>query len=505
MSGGTRYDQEPKLNIKKVVATVVALIVVIMMVISLKNLISRPPKTKEVSSAETYFPAYTNGKWGVIDNKGEKIVDTTYDEIVVVPDKNKDLFICTYNVNYETESYQTKVLNKSGNEILTDYQMVEAIENSNDKEVWYENDILKFQKNGKYGLINFSGKLILDAEYDAIYSLPGIQKNIVIEKDGKKGIVNTSMGEVIIEPNYTEIQTLLENSYESGYIVQKDGKYGVVSADSKIVFEAIYDEVKRFTSDGYYAVVENGKTKLIETSGDTKLESGFDDIMGIDGEYITILSNQKYGVITSDGTELLSPEYEDLQYIFDNKYIAQKDGKYGVISLTGDTPVDFIYMSMEYIKTADLIIADKENYKTDLIDRQFSAQLKDVIVSEMNLEDGYLRIREGDEYTYYNFKFEKKTNKELLKTNTLYLVKEYGKYGYENKSGDRIVDCIYDDAKEQNRFGYCAVKKDGVWGCLKSDGTVVVSPSINLDDNFYVDFIGQWYLDKDLELNVYTK
>ena len=29
--------------------------------------------------------------------------------------------------------------------------------------------------------------------------------------------------------------------------------------------------------------------------------------------------------------------------------------------------------------------------------------------------------------------------------------------------GNVVVDYIYDDATEQNKFGYCAVKKDGVW------------------------------------------
>lgn len=173
--------------------------------------------------------------------------------------------------------------------------------------------------------------------------------------------------------------------------------------------------------------------------------------------------------------------------------------------VTGETMVDFQYASMEYMKTADFIQAEKENYKTDLINREFKIALEDVIVSDLNLEDGYVRVREGDEYNYYNFKFERKTSKEILTTNTLFLVKEFGKYGYENKNGDRIVDCIYDDAKEQNRFGYCAVKKDGVWGCLKSDGTIMIEPSINLDEFLYVDFIGDWYLTKDLDLNVYTK
>lgn len=504
MSRGRRYDGEPKLNIKKVVATVVAIIVVIMFVISIKKLLSNVKLTKEVSTVETFFPVYESEKWGVIDHTGKWIVNNTYDEMVVVPDQNKDLFICTYDVDYEKEEYRTKVLNKSGSEILTNYKKIEAIENSDGKDIWYENNVLKFEQDGKYGLIDFNGKLILNPEYDNIYALEGIQKNIIIEKNGQKGLVNTSMGEVIIQPQYTEISTLTE-TYENGYIVAQNGKYGIISADAKMVLEPIYDQIKNVTSNGNYAVVEAGKVKLINSNGETKLDSGFDDIHEINGENITVISNGLYGVVKLDGTNVIPNEYEDLTYIYGANYIAKKNGLYGIISTTGDTLVDFSYTSMEYIKTADFVQAEKENYKTDLIDRNFKVVLKDIIISELNLEDGYLRIREGEEYQYYNFKFEKKTNKEVLATNTLFLVKENGKYGYENKNGDRIVDCIYDDAKEQNRFGYCAIKKDGVWGALKSDGTVVVPPSINLDEYLYVDFIDTWYLTKDLNLNVYTK
>lgn len=501
---GKRYDDEPKLNIKKVIATVVAIIVLIMFVISIKNLLVSKPKTKEVATVDTYFSAYTNGKWGVIDENGNTIIELTNDEMVVVPDKNKDLFICTYNVNYETEEFSTRVVNKANTQILTDYEKVQAIENSDGSEIWYESNILKFQKDGKFGLIDFEGKLILNAEYDNIYAMPGNQKNIIIEQNGKKGLVNTSMGEIIIRPEYDQITTLTK-TYENGYIVAKDGKFGVISADSKIVFEPVYEGIKNVTANGYYAVVETGKVKLINEAGQVKVETGFDDVKEINGENLVITLGGKYGVIKLDGTSVVPAEYEDLKYIFGTYYIAKKNGLYGVISATSETKVDFEYKSMEYIKTADFIQAENDNYKTDLIDRNFNVVLSDVILSELNLEDGYLRVRQGENYNYYNFKFEKKTNKDVLTTNTLFLVKENGKYGYENKNGERIVDCIYEEAKEQNRFGYCVIKKDGVWGALKSDGTVVVKPSVNLDDYLYVDFIGTWYLSKDLDLNVYTK
>ena len=74
-----------------------------------------------------------------------------------------------------------------------------------------------------------------------------------------------------------------------------------------------------------------------------------------------------------------------------------------------------------------------------------------------------------------------------------------------NLEGEKIVDTIYDDAKEQNEYGYCAVKKDGVWGVIKSDGTLVLEPSINLDENLFIDFISTWHLYNNQHSNIYTK
>lgn len=65
---GRRYDNEPKLNIKKVIAFVIAVIVVIMVFISIKNLLTKEKKNQDVSVKTTYFSIVENNKWGVIDN-----------------------------------------------------------------------------------------------------------------------------------------------------------------------------------------------------------------------------------------------------------------------------------------------------------------------------------------------------------------------------------------------------------------------------------------------------
>ena len=86
--------------------------------------------------------------------------------------------------------------------------------------------------------------------------------------------------------------------------------------------------------------------------------------------------------------------------------------------------VEFNYDLITYINEADFFECENENHTTDIYDREFKKVLENIIISELNIESGYLRVRQNDDYKYYNFKFEEKTNKEILATNTLFLVKE---------------------------------------------------------------------------------
>lgn len=504
-SRGRRYDDTPKLNKKKVFATIIAIIVFIMIIVSLKNLFSNNDNTKDVSSLTTYLAAYENSKWGIIDNKGNKVIDCNNDEMVIVPDKNKALFICVENANYSNETYSTKVINEKGEKILTEYNNVQPIENTDGSNIWYESNILKYEKNGKYGLINFEGKEILAANYDNIYAIPGIEKSVVVEKDGQKGLVSTSMGEVIVPVQYLEI-TSLTKTYEDGYIVRNDAnKLGIISPDKTTVLDAKYDEIRNVTGNNYYVVVENGTLEIVNKKGEVILNSGFETVEEINSDNFVITIGGKYGVISKSGETVIEAKYEDLKHAFSNNYIAKLNGKYGIIDVASKEIIGFNYENINYVKEADFFTAEKGSFTTDIINRSFETVLNSIIVSDLNIEDGYLRVRKDGEYKYYNLKLEEKTNKEVLTTNTLFLVKENGKYGYENKNGKRIVDCIYDDAKEQNEFGFCGVNKDGKWGALGSNGAVILEPSLNLDDYLYINFIGDWHSHKDLQLNVYTK
>ena len=121
----------------------------------------------------------------------------------------------------------------------------------------------------------------------------------------------------------------------------------------------------------------------------------------------------------------------------------------------------------------------------------------------MNTENGYMKLKISDEYKYYNFKFEEKNINDILPNNKIYLSKKDGKYGYIDKKGNVVVEYIYDDAKELNKYGFAAVKKDNLWGAIDKEGKVVIEPTYNLENNLKIDFIGKWHFGFDLNMNYY--
>lgn len=501
---GRRYDEEPHLNYKKVFAVILVFVVIVMIVFMIKNILTKGKETGKITSI-SYYALYTENKWGIIDSSGEEVISPSYQEMIKVPNNKKGVFLCTYDINNETGEYKTKALNNKNEEIFTEYTQIEALENiDKSNNLWYEDNVLKVQKDGKYGLIDLTGKEVLPCEYESITIVAGVKNSIKIEKDGKYGLVTTE-GTTILEPIYTNILNFGED-YKNGYIVvNSDKKYGVVDYLGKQLLEAKYEKVEQIYGKDSYVIVEAGKQKLVNASGEVLLESGYDSIkqiLGYTTQGIVFVKDNKYGVMSTTGDILIPNEYDDIKEIKDKTFVAKKADKYGIINLQNETKVEFNYTSINYNSTADLIFAEDAKFNSNVINSDFEVKLQGIVL-ETNDEKGYLKIRIDNENKYYNFKFEEKEAKDILTTNTLFLSKQDGKYGFVNSKGEVVVDYIYDDATEQNEAGYAAVKKDGKWGSIDINGNVVIEPTYNLENNYLIDFLGKWHIGQDVNMNYY--
>lgn len=291
MSKGKRYDTKPKLNVKKVYGVLIAIIVLIMVIVSITKALKNNDELNIISNI-SYHTIYSNNKFGVIDSLGKTIIEPTYDEMIIIPNKTKPVFICIYDINDTDGTYKTKAINEKSEEILTGYEKVEPIDNYDSKQnIWYEENVLRVEKNGKYGLINLDGKSLLPCEYTQINALISVKNNILVKKDDKVGLVNEK-GQFIIPTEYSNILIMKEGYKDEYIIVDNQSRYGVISTSSKIIIEPKYESIKYLNTKDMYAVKEAGVLKLIDTSSKVLLEAGYDDIVQAKGENVIIIKQR---------------------------------------------------------------------------------------------------------------------------------------------------------------------------------------------------------------------
>ena len=104
---GKRYDTEPKLNYKKVFAVIIAIVVLVMFIFIIKNILSNNTDKARITS-DSYFAVYADNKWGVINSLGNEVISPSYEEMIIVPNSKKDVFLCTYDIEETTGEYKNK-------------------------------------------------------------------------------------------------------------------------------------------------------------------------------------------------------------------------------------------------------------------------------------------------------------------------------------------------------------------------------------------------------------
>lgn len=215
-----------------------------------------------------YFILKQEDKYGVIDKKGNKIIEPQYSDIKI-PNPEKAVFVC-----YEGEN--TKVFNERKEEILTEYQAVQPIRLKNiSSDLMYEKSILVYQKEGKYGFINLEGEEITKPIYDEIDSLPYKEGSFVVKEQDKFGVVNMK-GKELVKIEYDEIKLDEyydeEKQYEyAGYIVlrktEEGYRYGYLNHNGKEILGTEYNEILRVTGihdqqNAYLICAKNGQYGL---------------------------------------------------------------------------------------------------------------------------------------------------------------------------------------------------------------------------------------------------
>ncbi len=263
------------------------------------------------------------------------------------------------------------------------------------------------------------------------------------------GTVAASGIETLIAPTF-EFDNVLSFSGDGFANVVKDGKWGVVNADGKLVLETVYEYTPGEVYEGFFngltVVMQNGKYGFVNEEGNIVIPLAYDYCSNFKNGFADVRKDGKYGVIDTNGTVLVPIEYQSLSLLPTSLAIAAKDVKCGVIDMTGNEVVPFIYDNISALPF-------DSNYYNHLfaIWQNGKAALADIDGNPLT------------DFVYEHIDF--------FSEERALVRKEDGKWGYIDKNGVEIIPAVYEKAS-QFYHGLASVTEDGVDSFIDTTGTV---------------------------------
>ncbi len=234
--------------------------------------------------SEEYAVVSKNGEAGFIDKNGVSPTGFVFDSAkpfrygVAVVKKGDENHVI--NKKWETiyVSKSLTVLSPIGDNVYADGLIFPPLV-KNDRVIMskddadrvypeFENSLLVFEKNRKFGAIDSDGNIVAPAKFDRVSILNN--GYLLVREGSKKGLMNKS-GEYVLEikPKYYDIRVL-----DSGKIVALEGDaLKIISADLKT--EAIVSDINMILGvrDGKIIVQKAGKKVVLDENGAISVEA----------------------------------------------------------------------------------------------------------------------------------------------------------------------------------------------------------------------------------------
>lgn len=498
-------------NLKIVIAIVIILLVILVGVIIFKVNNKKPVEIIAQDPYEYFLMYTTDEAVGVIDKTGKEIIKPIY-TCIYIPNQSKDVFICFT----DDENYQ--ILDSKGKDLFANYESVYPIVIS-DTTLEMEKNVLSYEKDGKYGLIDYTGKELTKPIYDSVSSLTNKPGCILVKKDGLYGVVD-SKGNIVIEPKYNTIKgdeysSEAEGYSKTGYIISEKTStgiiYGYINYEGKMLIEPKYELITRcqeYNEDDIYLVFMNNGKKGVIKNKKIIINAKYQSINYYNTSGIFIVNkNGKYGFYKNNGDEILDAIYTE--YSLAGNYISvKKDDTMMLYDIHGNLINTNNYKSIiETSNPSYFIATDESNYYSIISkDVQIQDNYTNItyafdnffvftteegksgvlnIYSGIEVEPEYdyiivlegakaLEARKGNKVDIYSEKFEKVLTMEdaiVEKVSDEYFsIYSKTEKQYINNTGNLVENTeVYKDLK---LYSYQA--DDGKWGFINSQGTVVV-------------------------------
>ncbi len=277
---------------------------------------------------------YYNGEYGTAsEDKKKGYVQTNSDEEVASFEMNsKKISKILLNANAKNNDYDYVYIDEpikylNGN-LYTTIEGIKRIYNVN---ISHDQETNKINIYTLSYLTQFYTNNIATLGYaqidDRFYNLKAIINGMLVVKNssGKYGVISTDTSKSVNEVIGTKYTNLTYIEATNEFLVENNGKVGIVNNQGKQKIALEYDELKLLDNDsGLYIAKLNGKYGVINKQG-------------------VIIIHLEYNSIGVDKTLFKSTEISNPYLLYDNCIPVCRDKKWGIYSVTGKLIVPIEY------------------------------------------------------------------------------------------------------------------------------------------------------------------
>ena len=431
-------------------------------------------------------------KLGLINLEGEVIAKPIYESIEGLPYKEGELLV--------QHEGKYGVINNKGNDLVEPQYDQITVDNYTTEEDGYKHAgyiVSNTTENGyRYGYVNTDGTVLLEPEYTEVSRIINIKNNdniyLIVAQNGQYGMVKNQ--EQIIGNEY---QSISYNSESNTLTLEKTKRYGIATLEGEVVIPVQFSQIDS-TGKYIYATDVDGNVEVYQDDGNPADVENNVYILETNNEIYQIkIDNAQgtvYSILNKNGEQITTQNYSYINYLYDNYFIVSvTGGKVGVINDKEEPIIPIQFDSIEKIEGTDYIITRlSENNSTQLYDKNFK-QLCEMTNAILKKDENYIKLYNDTETKYFDLEGNEKENTEILSDNQMYAKSQDGKWGFVDKSGNVVVDYIYDKATDLNPYGYAGVQLDGKWGVVNSNGEVIVEPTYTFNVQTEPEFIKEYY------------
>lgn len=157
-------------------------------------------------------------------------------------------------------------------------------------------------------------------------------------KQGKVGIVDDE-GKILVPCQFDQVYDLTDDDYVR---VLKNLKIGLYHLEKGLILPAEYDQVWPFSGE-MAKVLKNRKMGFINKEGLMVIPIEFNHIWPVENSLIKVLKDGKMGFFDISGKIVLPTDYQQIWPFEDNMARVLKDGKMGYIDIDGNVVIPPIY------------------------------------------------------------------------------------------------------------------------------------------------------------------